>query len=81
VTAGGTPAQACPIGTTRGKQTPKARDPQRAQFRAPRERREAAHVFLEWDCDYRTAFHGDPGALIDVIAPILRATTSTMHIP
>ena len=28
---------------------------------------------IEWDCDYRTAFHGDPGALIDVIIPILRA--------
>jgi len=28
---------------------------------------------LEWDCDYRTAFHGDIGALTDVIAPILRA--------
>ena len=28
---------------------------------------------IEWDCDYRTAFHGDIGALIDVIAPILRA--------
>ena len=27
---------------------------------------------LEWDCDYRTAFHGDAGALIDVIIPILR---------
>jgi len=27
---------------------------------------------LEWDCDYRAAFHGDPGALIDVIIPILR---------
>ena len=37
---------------------------------------------LEWDCDYRTAFHGDPGALIDVIAPILRAAfTSTGYIP
>ena len=27
---------------------------------------------IEWDCDYRTAYHGDPGAFIDVIAPILR---------
>ena len=37
---------------------------------------------LEWDCDYRTAFHGDPGALIDVIIPILRAAfTSTRYIP
>ena len=37
---------------------------------------------LEWDCDYRTAFHGNPGALIDTIAPILRAAfTSTGYIP
>ena len=37
---------------------------------------------LEWDCDYRAAFHGDPGALIDVVAPILRAAfTSTRYIP
>ncbi len=37
---------------------------------------------LEWDCDCRAAFHGDPGALIDVIAPILRAAlTSTGYIP
>ena len=37
---------------------------------------------LEWDCDYRAAFHGDIGALIDVIAPILRAAfTSTGYIP
>ncbi len=32
---------------------------------------------IEWDCDYRTAFHGDPGALIDVIAPVLRAAIGT----
>ena len=37
---------------------------------------------LEWDCDYRTAFHDDPGALIDTVAPILRAAfTSTGYIP
>lgn len=37
---------------------------------------------IEWDCDYRAAFHGDPGTMIDVIAPILRATiTSTRDIP
>ena len=28
---------------------------------------------LEWDCDYRAAFHGDIGTMIDLIAPILRA--------
>ena len=32
---------------------------------------------LEWDCDYRTAFHGNPGTLIDVITPILRAAIGT----
>jgi len=36
---------------------------------------------LEWDCDYRTAFHGDAGTMIDVITPILRATTSAGYIP
>jgi hypothetical protein len=37
---------------------------------------------IEWDCDYRTAFHGNPSALIDVIAPILRAAlTPARHIP
>ena len=37
---------------------------------------------LEWDCDYRAAFHGDPGTMIDVIIPILRAaTTWTRDIP
>ena len=36
---------------------------------------------IEWDCDYRTAFHGNVGALVDVIAPILRAATSTGYIP
>ena len=28
---------------------------------------------LDWECDYRAAFHGDPAQLADVIAPILRA--------
>jgi len=28
---------------------------------------------LEWECDWRAAFHGDPGALTDVITPILRS--------
>ena len=37
---------------------------------------------LEWDCDYRAAFHGDPGALIDVIAPVLRtAIVPASYIP
>ena len=37
---------------------------------------------LEWDCDYRTAFHGDPGALIDVITPVIRAAfTWTEYFP
>ena len=27
---------------------------------------------LDWECDYRAAFHGDPGQLADVITPILR---------
>ena len=37
---------------------------------------------LEWDCDYRTAFHGDPGALVDVIAPVIRAAfTWTEYFP
>ena len=27
---------------------------------------------LDWQCDYRAAFHGDPGQLADVIIPILR---------
>ena len=31
------------------------------------------NAHIEWDCDYRAAFHGDPAALVDVIAPILRA--------
>ncbi len=30
---------------------------------------------LDWDCDYRAAFHGDPGQLADMIVPILRALT------
>ncbi len=29
---------------------------------------------LDWECDYRAAFHGDPGQLADVIAPILHAS-------
>jgi hypothetical protein len=28
---------------------------------------------LDWRCDWRAAFHGNPAALIDVITPILRA--------
>ena len=27
---------------------------------------------LEWDCDWRAAFHDDPARLIDILAPILR---------
>ena len=30
---------------------------------------------LDWECDYRAAFQGDPGQLADIIAPILRAST------
>ncbi len=30
---------------------------------------------LDWQCDYRAAFHGDPGQLADMIVPILRALT------
>ena len=29
---------------------------------------------LDWECDYRAAFHGDPAQLADVIAPILHAS-------
>ena len=37
---------------------------------------------IEWDCDYRTAFHGNPSALIDVIAPVIRAAfTRTEYFP
>ena len=37
---------------------------------------------IEWDCDARAAFHGDPGALIDVIAPVIRAAfTWTEYFP
>ena len=37
---------------------------------------------IEWECDYRAAFHGDPGALIDVIAPVIRAAfTWTEYFP
>lgn len=32
---------------------------------------------LDWGCDYRAAFHGDPGHLADVIGPILRADPGT----
>ncbi len=32
---------------------------------------------LDWECDYRAAFHGDPGQLADIIAPILRASPGT----
>ncbi len=28
---------------------------------------------LDWHCDWQTAFHANPAALIDVITPILRA--------
>ncbi len=32
---------------------------------------------LDWECDYRAAFHGDIAALADVIAPVLRASPGT----
>ena len=32
---------------------------------------------LDWECDYRAAFHGNPAHLADVIAPILRAGPGT----
>ena len=32
---------------------------------------------LDWECDYRAAFHDDPGQLADVIAPTLRASPGT----
>ena len=32
---------------------------------------------LDWECDYRTAFHGDIAALADVIAAILHANPGT----
>jgi len=32
---------------------------------------------LDWDCDYRAAFHGDVAALADVIAAILHASSGT----
>ena len=32
----------------------------------------ADHGALDWDCDYRAAFHGDPAQIADVITPILR---------
>ena len=37
----------------------------------------ADNGYLDWACDYRAAFHGDPGQLADVIAPILRAHPGT----
>ena len=30
---------------------------------------------LDWECDYRAAFHGHPSQIADVITPILRAST------
>ena len=32
---------------------------------------------LDWECDYRAAFHGDPAQLADVIAAILHAHPGT----
>ena len=32
---------------------------------------------LDWECDYRTAFHGDVAQLADVIAPVLHASPGT----
>ena len=32
---------------------------------------------LDWECDYRAAFHGDIAALADVIAAILHASPGT----
>ena len=32
---------------------------------------------LDWECDYRAAFHGDVAALADVIAAILHASSGT----
>ena len=37
----------------------------------------ADNGYLDWACDYRAAFHGDPGQLADVIAPILHASPGT----
>jgi hypothetical protein len=33
--------------------------------------------YLDWECDYRTAFHGNPAQLADIITPILRAHPRT----
>ena len=33
---------------------------------------------LDWQCDYRAAFHGDPGQLADVIIPILRTRPGSL---
>jgi hypothetical protein len=30
--------------------------------------------YLDWECDYRAAFHSDPAQLADVIIPILRTS-------
>src|SRR5208283_117653 len=32
---------------------------------------------LDWECDYRAAFHGDPSQLADVIAAILHVRPGT----
>jgi hypothetical protein len=32
---------------------------------------------LDWECDYRAAFHGNPSHMADVIVPILRAHPCT----
>ncbi|MGA2827826.1 MAG: hypothetical protein ABSF03_17135, partial [Streptosporangiaceae bacterium] len=32
---------------------------------------------LDWECDYRAAFHGNPAHLADVIVPILRTGPGT----
>ena len=35
---------------------------------------------LDWDCDWRAAFDGDPAQVADIIAPILRAHLGS-HLP
>ncbi len=37
--------------------------------------------YLDWECDYRAAFHGDPGPMADVISPILRAHPGPGRVP
>ena len=32
---------------------------------------------LDWECDYRAAFHGDPTQLANIVAPILHASPGT----